>query len=368
MSSISIIGWDIGGAHLKAVALSAQGEKRGEIQQILQLPCPLWRGLDQLEMATQAVLITLNIKSNHVQHVVTMTGELVDLFQNRHTGVIEIATKLTNLLGRDGSDVQFYAANNGFVGLAEVFALTANIASANWHASASALATHVQDALLVDVGSTTTDIIAIQSGKVDTQSISDAQRMRADGLVYTGVVRTPVMALANKITLEGSETNVAAEYFATMADVYRLSGELAQDTDMAETADGKGKSVLESARRLARMVGHDVEDKSIEIWKDLAVTCRHVQMAQIKTAILKHLKPHAPIIGAGAGSFLVKALADDLGHTYLPVSSILEKHFKSKQALEVCFPAYAVASLFLSLNQTQRQTQHLTQPSQQRHA
>ncbi len=360
MSSISIVGWDVGGAHLKAAALSAQGE----VLQALQLPCPLWRGLDQLEAATKTVLTVLKIKPNAVQHVVTMTGELVDLFQNRHTGVIEIAAKLSNLLSLDGSEVQFYAANNGFVVLTEVPALTADIASANWHASASALAMHVQDGLLVDIGSTTTDIIAIKAGKVHVESISDAQRMQVDSLVYTGVARTPVMALANKITLEGSETNVAAEYFATMADVYRLTGELAQGTDMAETADGKGKSVLESARRLARMVGHDVEDKPMETWKDLAVTCKNLQMAQIKTAVLKHLKPHAPIIGAGAGSFLVKALADDLGRTYLPVSSVLEKHFKSNEALEVCFPAYAVASLFLSLNKHQHQLKH----SQQRHA
>ena len=359
-SNISIIGWDVGGAHLKAVALNAEGE----ILQVLQLSCPLWRGLDQLETAIQAVLTALRVKSNAVQHVVTMTGELVDLFQNRHTGVIEIATKLTNLLGRDISEVQFYAANNGFVPLAEVSALTADIASVNWHASASALAMHVQEALLVDIGSTTTDIIAIQSGKVQTKTTSDAQRMRADSLVYTGVVRTPVMALANKITFEGAETNVAAEHFATMADVYRLTGELAKDADMAETADGKDKSVLASARRLARMIGHDVEDRSMETWKDLAVSCKALQVAQIKAAVLKHLKPHVPIIGAGAGSFLVKAIADDLGRTYLPVASILEKHFKSNLALEVCFPAYAVASLFLSQNKYQYQLKH----SQQRHA
>lgn len=368
--STCVIGWDVGGAHIKAVALNVQGE----VLHTLQMPCPLWRGLEQLETATQSVLTTLNIKSNHVQHVVTMTGELVDLFLNRHAGVVEIATKLSQLLSRDGNlrdvnlKVQFYAVNNGFVPLAEAFALTADIASANWHASASALAMHVQDALLVDIGSTTTDIIAIQSGKVHAQSISDVQRMQVDSLVYTGVVRTPVMALANKLTFEGAKTNVAAEYFATMADVYRLTGELAQGADMAETADGKGKSVLESARRLARMIGHDVEDKPIEIWKNLADTCRNVQFDQIKTAILKHLKPDIPIIGAGTGSFLVKALADDLGCTYLPVSSVIEKHFKSNQALEVCFPAYAVASLFLSLNQHQTQLQQQTQLSQQRHA
>jgi (4-(4-[2-(gamma-L-glutamylamino)ethyl]phenoxymethyl)furan-2-yl)methanamine synthase len=36
---------------------------------------------------------------------------------------------------------------------------------------------------------------------------------------------------------------------------------------MADTADGKGKTMLESARRLARMIGYDVEDKSLKIGK-----------------------------------------------------------------------------------------------------
>jgi (4-(4-[2-(gamma-L-glutamylamino)ethyl]phenoxymethyl)furan-2-yl)methanamine synthase len=122
--------------------------------------------------------------------------------------------------------------------------------------------------------------------------------------------------------------------------------------------------VLASARRLARMVGHDIEGKPMEIWKDLALTCKVLQIAQIKAAVLKHLNPHKPIIGAGVGSFLVKAIADDLGHTYLPVASVLEQHFKNSEALEVCFPAYAVASLFLSLNKHQYQLKH----SQQCHA
>ena len=42
-----IIGWDIGGAHLKAVLLDANGN----VLNIKQLPCPLWRGLHELDSA-----------------------------------------------------------------------------------------------------------------------------------------------------------------------------------------------------------------------------------------------------------------------------------------------------------------------------
>ena len=41
------VGWDIGGAHLKAVLLDSEKN----ILKALQLPCELWRGLDRLEAA-----------------------------------------------------------------------------------------------------------------------------------------------------------------------------------------------------------------------------------------------------------------------------------------------------------------------------
>ena len=334
----STVGWDIGGAHLKAALV----DEKGQVTQVLQVPCQFWRGLNQLEAAIAAVLEAFKIKQSDVRHAVTMTGELVDLFPNRHTGVLEIAALTTKLLGKD---TLYYAANCGFVTIERVPDVIASIASTNWHASASALAMHVNEALLIDIGSTTTDIIAIEAGKVNSSGLTDASRMQADNLVYTGVVRTPVMALAQKLPFEGAETNVAAEYFATMADVYRLTGELSPESDMADTADGKGKSELESARRLARMVGHDAEDKPMQAWKSLANTCRTLQLNQIKAAVLKHLKPGVPMIGAGAGSFLVKALADDLGHDFKHACEPISMRGAEHTEVEVCFPAYAVAYL-----------------------
>ena len=352
LMSKKIVGWDIGGAHLKAALL----DDSGEVLQVLQLPCQLWKGLEQLEIAMNVAMKAFKVEPAEALHAVTMTGELVDLFANRHEGVIAISTLATKLLG---IDTLFYAAQDnleyGFVALERVSALTPYIASTNWHASASALAMQVQDALFVDIGSTTTDIIAIEAGKVKRLNLSDAARMADDSLLYTGVVRTPVMALAHKLFFEGIEVNVAAEYFATMADVYRLTGELMPKHDMAETADGKGKTVLEAARRLARMIGHDVENKPIETWITLAKTCKTLQINQISAAVAKHLKPNVMIIGAGAGSFLVQQIAHELKQTYESISTSLAglpccalaqgRTIINKHDLEVCFPAFAVALL-----------------------
>ena len=337
--SKKIVGWDIGGAHLKAALLNDSGE----VLQVLQLPCQLWRGLDQLEIAINVAMKTFKIAPSGASHAVTMTGELVDLFQNRHQGVMEISKFAANLLGKD---TLFYAANNGFVSLEHVFTLTHYIASTNWHASASALAMQFNDALLIDIGSTTTDIIAIEAGKLVDSGLSDAARMQSDTLVYTGVVRTPLMALAQKLSLDNVETNVAAEYFATMADVYRLTGDLLPEYDMSDTADGKGKTTLESARRLARMIGHDVEAKPMQTWVNLAKTCKALQMNQISAAVAKHLKPNMMIIGAGAGSFLLQQIAHALNCAYKPISMQFTGHILvSTHDLEVCFPAFAVALL-----------------------
>ncbi len=341
MSKAAIVGWDIGGAHLKLAVLDANGG----LLAIEQRPCALWRGLNVLANVMKSAVHDLRLQN--ARHFATMTGELVDLFDNRAQGVQQIADCASAILG---PDARFYAAGQGWVSAAQTGAATRFVASANWHASATWLAQYIPHALLVDIGSTTTDIIPIENGKVALSSVSDADRMRDDSLVYTGVVRTPIMALAQKLPVNGVEMNVAAEYFATTADVYRLLGELNPQYDMAETADGKGKAARESARRLARMVGHDVEDKPLEVWQDLANTCKHMQMQQIKTAIQQHLHPQALIVGAGAGEFLVRAIAHSVGHAYeqvsmrlpgLPSAALIGAHADYGP----CLPAYAVAKL-----------------------
>jgi (4-(4-[2-(gamma-L-glutamylamino)ethyl]phenoxymethyl)furan-2-yl)methanamine synthase len=334
------MGWDIGGAHIKAVLLDGVGH----VLQVQQVPCPLWLGLDQLKTAMVAILNNVDVEPQQMRHAQTMTGELVDLFANRHEGVIAIAQFAHQLLG---DDLRFYAINGDsntprFVRIAQVPEMTKMIASANWHASASLIAQIVPSALLVDIGSTTTDIIAINQGKIMNRAMTDAERMQQDVLVYTGVVRTPVMAVAQKLRFGVHETNVAAEYFATMADVYRLTGELSDGVDMAETADGGPKTKLASARRLARMVGYDAEDEPLESWQQLAQACREKQCQQIELAIKKQLTNDMTIIGAGAGHFLVETIARSFQQPYALLSSLLHHQHED---LAICLPAYAVAVL-----------------------
>jgi probable H4MPT-linked C1 transfer pathway protein len=332
------IGWDIGGAHLKAALLDAEGVAL----QVHQLACPLWRGLNALENAMMQMRQLLDTPD--ALSLVTMTGELVDLFPNRHTGVCEIASVVNQQLG---PQALFYSSECRWISFSEVSANTPSIASMNWHASARFLAKCIDRALFIDIGSTTTDMIPLQQHLFDAVGQTDAQRMSNHALIYTGVVRTPLMAFGQTISFKDQIYYLAAEYFSTSADVYRMLQQLPETADLADTADGKGKTLPETARRLARMVGHDLEDYPMSDWVTLAQSFKQLQKNLLMQAIRAHTHhDHMPIVAAGIGAFLCQELAQDLHLPVVNVSKFVQANDSTTHLQAVnCFPAYAVARL-----------------------
>jgi probable H4MPT-linked C1 transfer pathway protein len=334
------IGWDIGGAHLKAVLLDMDGQ----VLAATQLYCPLWRGLSELEIAIDKIFQVFSAD----QHAVTMTGELADIFANRRDGVMQIAATLAAKL--DG-EVRYYAGRYGFVNKDALEQHWQDIASMNWLASVQYAARKAPKALFVDIGSTTTDIALIDDANPQIKGFTDATRMQYDELVYTGVVRTPLMAMAQKISFAGQMTNVAAEYFATAADVYTLTGDLQAADNMAETADGAGKSIEACACRIARMIGRDADEAPLASWVELANAFKKVQLEHIRQALLKQMAlfkdcSELQLIGAGAGVFLAAQLANQLSLEFHTVSEFIDgNNPESRNMAAVCFPAYAVAYL-----------------------
>ena len=362
-----IIGWDVGGAHLKAALLDGDGT----LQQVVQVPCALWRGLSELETAVDVVLNTFNSQAS--AHAITMTGELVDLFANRQAGVQAISAVMDAKLA--GSK-RFYAGalDRGFVALDQVAQHWQHIASANWLASASYAGLQLQQlqkaphALLIDIGSTTSDFVLLQNNQVACIGFTDASRMQTEELVYTGVVRTPLMAIAQKVKFGEVITSVAAEYFATIADVYRLTGDLSAVDDMADTADGQDKTQIASARRIARMIGRDVDDAPLAAWVALAHEFKKQQLARLQEVAKYHIDRitgnhgnhqirDVAVIGAGAGAFLVKEIACAMNLPYVDSAELIAMnlsasctmHTETGHWASVCLPAYAVA--YLAYNQ-----------------
>lgn len=338
------VGWDIGGAHLKAALLNPQGE----VLAVYQQPCPLWQGIETLEIALSHILEKL--PADTMQHAITMTGELVDLFADKTQGVAEIIAVMQRVLGQ--KSLLVYAGRSGFIAAESVKPeYTDNIASANWLASANYVAQQLGQGLFIDMGSTTTDILLLSNNQVDAQGYTDFQRLISSELVYTGMVRTAVMAVVQSVDFAGSEVGVMSEYFATMADIYRLTHELNEQHDQSDTADNDVKTEQASARRLARMIGCDVQDFSLAHWQELAHAIRQQQLDRIQLAAQKQLSRlekgvKVQIIGAGIGRMLIQEIALNLGIEYTDFDSLFKAPAqKTDMQIADCAPAVAVAYL-----------------------
>jgi probable H4MPT-linked C1 transfer pathway protein len=340
------VGWDLGGAHLKVALV----DDNGHLRLARQVACPLWEGMQRLESALDAVLPSL--PPGPLAHGLTMTGELADIFENRDQGV----ERLTACMARRLPGVQVFAGRAGWLDPGQMNQHHHDIASANWYATASFLAQKLERGILLDIGSTTTDIIPFGGGAVLARGYSDAERLASEELVYTGVVRTPVMAVARRAPFAGEWQHLAAERFATMGDVYRLTGALTDnmlaDWLAFDTADGAGADPLACARRLARMLGRDGEEASLEAWAGVARFIARSQMTLIRLALERVLSragvAGGPVVGAGAGRFLARSLAAQLGLPYADFAELLEGAPSTKQYGAVCAPAAAVAHLLRS--------------------
>lgn len=346
MNSGSVTGWDMGGAHLKAALVDENG-----IRAVVQTACPLWLGLDHLESAMDEVLERFGpVELN----AVTMTGELADIFASRDEGVRRIIATVAAKMPE--GHLLIYAGQDGMLAPERALQQTDTVASANWRASAQLAAAKVEDGLLVDMGSTTTDIIPLREGRVAAAGHSDFQRLGECELVYTGMTRTPLMALAETVPFLGKQVGVMAEHFATSADVHRLGGSLPEDADLLPAADGGGKTEEDSARRIARMVGCDLSDAEMEAWRKLARVFISRQEERLLNAcgevIAKAgLGSRAPVIGAGSGRAVIRKLAERLERPYRDFAELLSPDISpdayDKEQASTCAPAIAVAWLGL---------------------
>ena len=344
MTATTCIGWDIGGAHLKVARLAADGS----IESAAQYATPLWQGLQSLHRELEKISRAGDMQDAH--HGVTMTGELVDLFPDRHAGVDALLHAFVRHFPEP--DTEVFAGKAGFLPVDGARAAATSVASANWLATALCAATRVEYGILVDVGSTTTDIVPIAAHRPCNQGWNDQERLACDELVYTGIVRTPVMALVQRVPFDGRWQNVAAEYFATSADIYRVLGELEEGVDLHEAADGRGKSAAESIVRLARMLGTEagVPDAGEKRWTQVAAYIAEQQLLLIDRALAtvrKRLGRGKPvtIIGAGAGAWLARKLARRHGHGYLDFAGLFENGTATARDIATCAPAVAVAEL-----------------------
>lgn len=340
-----IIGWDIGGAHIKIAMLDDVGEVTG----VFQYPCPLWQGLPSFHSTVNQILGKFS--DSDIQHAVTMTGEGADLFPNRDNGVEQLLNALREHIALD--HISVFAGKSGLVKLIDLDTnVYKQVASMNWLASANYASHTLEAGLFVDIGSTTTDILLIRDNEVDALGFSDFDRLQTGELNYTGIIRTPLTAVANQVYFQNKPTPLVAEQFATMADVYRITGELPEHADQWPAADHGEKDITGSARRLARMLGKDLDTTPLQCWEAVAWYLRTRQLFQIYNSCNQLLSrgvlaAGAKLVGAGVGRFLAEHLADMLRFHYIDFNCMVSKTEQTKAQINAgdCAPAVSVARL-----------------------
>jgi len=303
-----IIGWDIGGVNIKAARLAAGAPMRLALE-----PFELQRAPDRLAPTLAAVAAGLGGERED-RHAVTMTAELSQFFRTKREGVDFVLRALeavfdSGLLRVYGTDGRFHTAD-------EARRHPLRTAAANWMATASLVAQTAPTCVLLDVGSTTTDVVPIVDGAVAVRGRTDPERLAAGELLYTGALRTPAEAVSSHVPFRGDSAGVSAEGFAIMGDVYLWLGKIASEEYTLPTPDGRPATRAFAGERLARVVCGDrdmLDDLDVNA---IADALAEAQMEAVASAVRRVGAHHPRITTAvvtGLGEFVAAAAAARAG-------------------------------------------------------
>ncbi len=327
------LGLDIGGANIKLA--DGDGYARSHA-------FALWQRPDDLAAELRR-LISAAPPCTHV--AVTMTGELADCYATKTEGVQRILDAVQQAI--DARPAAVYLTTGELASVSVARRSVSAVAAANWHAVAQFAQRFAGDgpALLIDIGSTTSDLIPLSEGTPAALGVNDTERLLNAELIYSGVMRTPVCGLVNHLPWHGSACPVAREWFADTHDAYLLLGDLPEDPADRQTADGQPATQEGARRRFARMVCADPDLVTREVAVTMAAAVAEAQQRQIADGLRQVIaaRGEAPqtVVISGEGEFLARRAVQqaELAAQVVSLGSQLG-HEVSR-----CAPAHAVAVL-----------------------
>lgn len=327
-----ILGLDIGGANLKAATDDGRAAAAA---------FPLWKSPERLADALAELIAPFGPCA---QFAVTMTGELADCFATKSEGVASILDAVEQVAG--DRPILVWTTDGKFVLPQEAVTNWKSVAAANWHALAAWAGREFApqgSGLLIDIGSTTTDVIPLCDGVPCPRGRTDLDRLMSGELLYTGVRRTPVCAVTQSVTLRGQPCFVAAELFATMLDVYLIMSLIPPDENDRDTADGRPATLACAENRLAHMLCCDRTELSTEELWTIADEIAARQRRLIGQAVEHILARKTTVIVSGSGTFLAREVLEEIGIT--TESNRIELAQRLSPDLGEAACAYAVAQL-----------------------
>ena len=290
------MGIDIGGAHLKIVGVNANKN----VVYVDYISCKVWKGTKDLKKEFKRINATINNRS--VKCGITMSAELCDNFKNRKHGATELMKVCKTL--------EFI--NYFYISSSKIFTKKPkykHLISMNWHSIGKFLEKKIDNAILIDFGSTTTDFVCIKNFKVINKYTDDFSRLNNHELLYSGFTRTPTFGLAHYINLNKKKLHIIPEFFSDTSDIYRILGELDKKVDLDNTANNGKKKVIDSLKRFSRSFGFDYEKVYLKKLQIIARKLSNMQLDEIfkitSTLQSKYFLKSQPIVISGIGQDLI---------------------------------------------------------------
>lgn len=310
----SILAIDIGGTNLK-ICSRDPCSKQTCFSMGFNMSCQV----DELSLVLKQIIDQMTYRPDI--WLITMTGELCDCFINRKQGVERILDSVATVA--EQAAIYVWSIADGFISVDQAFENIDQVASANWHAQATWVAKKYSDQnlLLIDTGSTTTDLIPILQGTVATTGHTDASRLEHGELFYLGGSATPLMVLGGSI----DGFNIMNEWFSNIRDAAVVLGLIPENKSFFDTSDRHSLTLEACARRVCRMVGHDyLRTFDLDQTQNLAaefVKAARLELADLIQNQLKKYEEIDQLIVSGSGIWLLEL--------------VLKQHFPKMQYL--CF-------------------------------
>jgi len=314
-SRVSILAWDIGGANIKVAFAQADSGVVTKLNTASKY-LPLWRVGKEAIKPALTELCEKACEAASVDFVATtMTAELSDAYATKREGVNHILNCVEET--HDGIPILVLCSDGSLQPISVARLRPMDVAAANWFATGWLASRFLKTCVAIDVGSTTTSMIPVVSGRVANHGKTDLEKLSSGELVYTGALRTNVAAILRRASLQGREFRVSSELFALSADVHLLLGNISEQDYTTETADGRSRSVRDCCARLARVVCADDEMLTREEIYELARQAYDAQLREICGGLEQVIsdgglsKENTPIVATGLGR---KFLAERAAH------------------------------------------------------
>lgn len=339
---MTTIGLDIGGANLKAVFL-AKSDQQDAVA--IEVPFEMWARSVELPQSLREIINRFDPADECKRIAVTMTGELADCFSSKKEGVAFIADAVKKIAG--AKQVSFYQVDGEWSSFETVEQNWQLVAASNWHAMARFGARFLPDlsGLVIDIGSTTTDVIPVVDGTPRAIGTTDFTRLKNLELIYAGVGRTPICSLIQSVNVGGRKIGLARELFATINDALIYLGVAPEDPNATNSADGRSNTIRHAERRLARMVCSEMVELGSAVIDQIANDATEAYRALLVEAVDHALKRSEgsikSVLLVGSGSFFCETA---LAERFPKLSRVALSELLGPSA-NICGPAYAVATL-----------------------